>query len=198
MGCSSEPKTSDFRAKLNEGKNLKSIDNSEKSEIDENKKKNIENSVNNSKNRENKENSEIENEDDDKENEEKMKNNLENLFKSYYIAKTYFCENEFKEKEVDAIRKCKKIIEAKELLEQGLFKKIKEKELPKEITPEYITGYTEEKLQEAIDKKQINFIITSIMKNQWFSKTSPFYRQYKKPNLKKVPMEQYKEENDEE
>ena len=61
-----------------------------------------------------------------------------------------------------------------------------------------ITGYTEEKLQEAIDKKQINFIITSIMKNQWFSKTSPFYRQYKKPNLKKVPLGQYKEESDEE
>lgn len=61
-----------------------------------------------------------------------------------------------------------------------------------------ITGYTEEKLQEVIDKKQINFIITSIMKNQWFSKTSPFYRQYKKPNLKKVPMEQYKEEDNEE
>ena len=61
-----------------------------------------------------------------------------------------------------------------------------------------ITGYTEEKLQEAIDKKQINFIITSIMKNQWFSKSSPFYRTYKKPKLKSVPMEQYKEEPDEE
>ena len=61
-----------------------------------------------------------------------------------------------------------------------------------------LTGYTEEKLQEAIDKKQINFIITSIMKNQWFSKSSPFYRTYKKPNSKKVPMEQYKEEPDEE
>jgi hypothetical protein len=61
-----------------------------------------------------------------------------------------------------------------------------------------LTGYTEEKLQEAINKKQINFIITCILKNQWFSATSPFYRQYKKPNLKKVPMEQYKEENDEE
>lgn len=61
-----------------------------------------------------------------------------------------------------------------------------------------ITGYTEEKLQEAINKKQINFIITSILKNQWFSKTSPFYRQYKKPNLKKVQMEQYKEDIDDE
>ena len=63
---------------------------------------------------------------------------------------------------------------------------------------ETITGYTEEKLQEAIDKKQINFIITSIMKNQWFSKSSPFYRTYKKHKLKSVPMEQYKEEPDEE
>ena len=71
-------------------------------------------------------------------------------------------------------------------------------DLCQEVYVILLTGYTEEKLQEAIDKKQINFIITSIMKNQWFSKTSPFYRQYKKPNLKKVPMEQYKEENDEE
>lgn len=61
-----------------------------------------------------------------------------------------------------------------------------------------MTGYTEEKLKEAIEKNQVNFIITCILKNQWFSKTSPFYRQYKKPNLKKVPMEQYKEESDEE
>lgn len=71
-------------------------------------------------------------------------------------------------------------------------------DLCQEVYVILLTGYTEEKLQEAIDKKQINFIITSIMKNQWFSKTSPFYRQYKKPNLKKVPMEQYKEESDEE
>lgn len=71
-------------------------------------------------------------------------------------------------------------------------------DLCQEVYVILLTGYTEEKLQEAIDKKQINFIITSIMKNQWFSKTSPFYRQYKKPNLKKVPMEQYKEEDNEE
>ena len=49
-----------------------------------------------------------------------------------------------------------------------------------------ITGYTEEKLQEAIDKKQINYIITKILKNQWFSKTSPFYHIYKKPMLLKT------------
>ncbi len=123
---------------MNEEKNLKSRENSEKSEIYENKKSNIENSENIDNNSEN------ENEDDDKENKEKMKNYMKKLFKSYYKVKKYFYENEFKEKEVDAIRNCKKIIEAKELLEQGLIKKIKENELPKEITSEYITGYTEE------------------------------------------------------
>ena len=67
-----------------------------------------------------------------------------------------------------------------------------------------LTGYTEEKLQEAIDKKQINFIITSVLKNQWFSCTSPFYRQYKKYNINKYILGQYgyedgyKEEPDEE
>ena len=60
-----------------------------------------------------------------------------------------------------------------------------------------ITGYTQETLQEAIDKRQINFIITKILKNQWFSKSSPFYRQYKKPKLLKTPIEQYKEEPNE-
>ena len=156
MGCSADPKTSDFRRKVNEGKNLKSKENSEKSEIDENKKNIRENSeiIEKRKNSKNIENSEIENE-------EKMKNYLEKLFKSYYKAKTYFCENELKEKEVDSIRNCKKIIEAKELLEQGLLKKIKESELPKEITPEYITGYTEEER-----KKKINFIIEFLNKEK--------------------------------
>lgn len=56
------------------------------------------------------------------------------------------------------------------------------------------TGYTEEKLQEVIDKKQINFVITCILKNQWFSKTSPFYRQYKKFKLKSSPIEDYRED----
>ena len=60
-----------------------------------------------------------------------------------------------------------------------------------------ITGYTEEKLQEAIDNKQINYIITKILKNQWFSKSSPFYRQYKKYNLNKTDIDDYKETPDE-
>lgn len=61
-----------------------------------------------------------------------------------------------------------------------------------------MTGYTEEKLQEAIDKKQINFIITCILKNQWFSKTSPFYRQYKKYKLKSTPIDDKYDAPDEE
>ena len=60
-----------------------------------------------------------------------------------------------------------------------------------------LTGYTTEKLQEAIDNNQIKFIIASILKNQWFSKTSPFYRQYKKYRLKSSPIENYKEEPEE-
>lgn len=61
-----------------------------------------------------------------------------------------------------------------------------------------LTGYTEEKLQEAIDKKQINFIITCILKNQWFSSTSPFYRQYKKYNINKYILGQFGEKYEEE
>ena len=57
-----------------------------------------------------------------------------------------------------------------------------------------LTGYTEEKLQEAIDNKQINYIITKILKNQWFSKSSPFYRKFKKPKLLSSPIEDYKED----
>ena len=56
-----------------------------------------------------------------------------------------------------------------------------------------ITGYTEEKLQEAIDNKQIKYIITSIMKNQYFSKTSPFYRTYKKYRQRSSNIDDYKE-----
>lgn len=52
-----------------------------------------------------------------------------------------------------------------------------------------LTGYTEEKLQEAIDKKQINFIVTCILKNQWYSKTSPFFRKYKKYTMSASPLE---------
>ena len=52
-----------------------------------------------------------------------------------------------------------------------------------------LTGYTEEKLQEAIDKKQINFIVTCILKNQWYSKTSPFYRKYKKYTMSASPLD---------
>lgn len=61
-----------------------------------------------------------------------------------------------------------------------------------------LTGYTEEKLLEAINKKQINYIITCILKNQWFSKTSPFYRQYKKYKLKSTPIDDKYDAPDEE
>ena len=53
-----------------------------------------------------------------------------------------------------------------------------------------LTGYTDEKLQEAIDNNQINYIITSIMKKQWFSATSPFYTTYKKPQKNKTDIDE--------
>lgn len=71
-------------------------------------------------------------------------------------------------------------------------------DLVQEVYYILLTGYTEDVLEKAIVQKQEKFIITSIVKRQWLSQSSPFYRQYKKPKLKSVPMEQYKEEPDEE
>ena len=86
----------------------------------------------------------------DKKKEEDISNYLETLFKSYYEAKTYFHSNDLKEKEVDAIHKCKKIYEAKELLKKGKQKMINMKELPEKITSEFITGYTKEEREKKI------------------------------------------------
>ena len=71
--------------------------------------------------------------------EEKTKEYLESLYKSYYSAKTYFCANEFKEKEVDAIQNLRKIVSAQELLKNGKCEMIDIHKLPKQITSEYIT-----------------------------------------------------------
>ena len=85
-------------------------------------------------------------------NKEKTKEYLDKLYKSYYAAKTYFCSHDLKEKEVDAIQKCKAIISAKKLLDDGKFKEIKFKELPKELKPEYITGFKKEERKQEINK----------------------------------------------
>ena len=69
---------------------------------------------------------------------------LQSLFKSYYSAKTYFNENELKEKEVDAINCCRKINSAIELLKEGQYKKIKMSKMPQKIDSKYITDYTPE------------------------------------------------------
>ena len=52
-----------------------------------------------------------------------------------------------------------------------------------------LTGYTNEVLQQAAERKQEKFIITSIVKRQWLSKTSPFYRKYKKYTMSASPLE---------
>ena len=41
------------------------------------------------------------------------------------------------------------------------------------------------KLQDIINKKQIRFYVARILRNQFYSSTSPFYKQYKKPLLLK-------------
>ena len=83
---------------------------------------------------------------------EKLKEKLELLYKSYYEAKTYFCSNDLKEKEVDAIQKLKKIKAIQKSLNEGNSKEINIKELPKEITPQYITGYTDEERKKKIEE----------------------------------------------
>lgn len=93
--------------------------------------------------------------------EEETKEYLESLYKSYYSAKTYFCENEFKEKEVDAINKLRDIVSAQELLKNGKCEMIDIDKLPKKITSEYITGYNEEE-----KKKKIEEIIECLNKEK--------------------------------
>lgn len=43
-----------------------------------------------------------------------------------------------------------------------------------------ILEYNQEKLQSIYDKGQFNFFLTRIIKNQYFSKTSPFFKKYRK------------------
>ena len=88
----------------------------------------------------------------DKMSEEEKKNYLESLFKSYYAAKTYFYDNELKEKEAEAQKCCGKIFDAQKLLNEGNHKKINFEELPKKMSPEFITGYTPEKRKEKINE----------------------------------------------
>ena len=45
--------------------------------------------------------------------------------------------------------------------------------------------YDQNKLQTIIDKNQIKFFIARIITNQWFSKTSSFFKTFKKYNLLK-------------
>ena len=40
--------------------------------------------------------------------------------------------------------------------------------------------YNQTKLQEIYDKGQLNFFLTRIIKNQYFSNTSPFFKKYRK------------------
>lgn len=63
-------------------------------------------------------------------------------------------------------------------------------DLVQEVYLILLTGYTEEVLEKAIEQKQEKFIITSIVKRQWLSKTSPFYTTYKKPQKNKTDIDE--------
>ena len=101
----------------------------------------------------------------DKMSEEEKKNYLESLFKSQYAAKTYFYDNELKEKEAEAQKCCGKIFDAQKLLNEGNHKKINFEDLPKKMSPEFITGYTPEKR-----KEKINEIIKELEKEKYETK----------------------------
>ncbi|MBQ3414534.1 MAG: hypothetical protein IJH39_04135 [Clostridia bacterium] len=45
--------------------------------------------------------------------------------------------------------------------------------------------HNQKMLQKIIEKNQIRFYIARIIRNQYFSNTSAFYRKYKKPKLNK-------------
>ncbi len=124
----------------------------------------------------------------------KLEEYLKNLYNDYYSAKTYFCSNDFKEKELDAIQKIKKILAAQELLKKGKQKEININELPKKITPEYITGYTENER-----KKKFDFIIDTLKKEREEAKTrlNKKLEEIKKntKNVNKNDIEAFKEQS---
>ena len=73
--------------------------------------------------------------------EKDLKKEIEARIKEYDSAIEYFKSNEYKEDQI------KKALDDKKILEESLEKinkgeKIDEKIIPKEITPEYINGYT--------------------------------------------------------
>lgn len=47
-----------------------------------------------------------------------------------------------------------------------------------------VMEYDNDKLNKILEKKQINFWLTRVIKNNWNSNTSPFWKQYRKFNSK--------------
>ena len=51
--------------------------------------------------------------------------------------------------------------------------------------------YDNDKVVELYEKEQINFFLVRIIKNQWMSSTSPFYRIYRKSSRQSNELSQY-------
>ena len=76
---------------------------------------------------------------------EKMSKIICLLIQEYMSAKDYFTRNGYSEEKInDCVNKCKDLIMAQKKVVQNNLKEIKLSELPKQITPEYIFGYTNE------------------------------------------------------
>ena len=210
MGCTSLDSNDKKPRKQNKSNNNLKVDNLDNKKINNKNSKNITKEgeelyneilkeINQKKNKNNKEEDDDEilkeiNQMNNKKYIDELKDKLESLYKSYYEAKTYFYSNDFKEKELDAIQKIKKIISAQELLKKGENKKINMKELPKEITPEYIIGYSKEER-----KKKFDNIINKLKEEKENAKNNKEQKleemKIMSKNVKKENIEKFKEDS---
>jgi len=60
----------------------------------------------------------------------------------------------------------------------------------------WVLDYDLEKLSDAYENKHLNALITRYICNQWFSKTSEFYRKYRRPLAMADGLEKIKNDED--
>ena len=61
----------------------------------------------------------------------------------------------------------------------------------------WILTYDLDKLKNAYDNKHMNALLTRYIRNQWFSKTSPFYKTFRKFDLLTDELQPEKDEDEE-
>ena len=91
-----------------------------------------------------------------------LKKKIEERIKEYDLAIAYFKKNELQLRLVEGEKDKKILVETLEKIKSGKLSEIDEKKLPKEITPEYISGYSNDErikiyfeiITKIIDEKQ--------------------------------------------